>query len=36
MLFGRLRPYKCHSAPQSRSDQDGTLLTRITDKKKKL
>jgi hypothetical protein len=26
----------CHGAPQSRADQDGTLLTRITDKEEKL
>jgi hypothetical protein len=28
--------YFCHGAPQSRSDQDGTLLTRKTDKEEKL
>jgi hypothetical protein len=28
--------YGCHGAPQSRSDQDGTPLTRITDEEEKL
>jgi hypothetical protein len=31
-----LAPANCHGAPQSRSDQDGTPLTRITDEEEKL